>query len=80
MNKKFYIELIFLIFLGGATSLSLPPFNYLIINFLTFTSLNKLIPEAQRDFDEVWKINHEGEYGAYWGLWNKDGKYKFNEE
>jgi len=31
-------------------------------------------------FDEVWKINHEGEYGAYWGLWNKDGKYKFNEE
>jgi exo-beta-1,3-glucanase (GH17 family) len=31
-------------------------------------------------FDEVWKINHEGEYGAYWGLWNKEGKYKFNEE
>lgn len=30
-------------------------------------------------FDEVWKINHEGEYGAYWGLWDKDGKYKFNE-
>lgn len=28
-------------------------------------------------FDEVWKINHEGEYGAYWGLWDKDGKYKF---
>ena len=31
-------------------------------------------------FDEVWKINHEGEYGAYWGLWNKEGKYKFNAE
>jgi exo-beta-1,3-glucanase (GH17 family) len=29
-------------------------------------------------FDEVWKINHEGEYGAYWGLWDKDGNYKFN--
>lgn len=29
-------------------------------------------------FDEVWKINHEGEYGAYWGIWDKDGKYKFN--
>jgi exo-beta-1,3-glucanase (GH17 family) len=28
-------------------------------------------------FDEVWKINHEGEYGAYWGIWDKDGKYKF---
>ena len=29
-------------------------------------------------FDEVWKMNHEGEYGAYWGLWDKDGKYKFD--
>jgi len=28
-------------------------------------------------FDEVWKINHEGEYGAYWGIWDKDGNYKF---
>jgi apolipoprotein N-acyltransferase len=37
LNKKLYIELIFLVFLGMATSLSLPPFNYLIINFLTFT-------------------------------------------
>ena len=31
-------------------------------------------------FDEVWKMNHEGEYGAYWGLWDKDGKFKFNSE
>jgi len=37
LNKKFYIELIFLIILGMTTSLSLPPFNYLIINFLTFS-------------------------------------------
>lgn len=29
-------------------------------------------------FDEVWKTNHEGEYGAYWGIWDKDGKYKFD--
>ena len=28
-------------------------------------------------FDEVWKINHEGEYGAYWGIWDKSGKLKF---
>jgi glucan 1,3-beta-glucosidase len=28
-------------------------------------------------FDEVWKINHEGEYGAYWGIWDKDGMLKF---
>jgi glucan 1,3-beta-glucosidase len=31
-------------------------------------------------FDEVWKINHEGEYGAYWGLWDKDGHLKFNKK
>ena len=37
MNKKFYIELIFLIILGILTSLSLPPLNYFIINFFTFT-------------------------------------------
>ena len=37
MIKKLYFEIIFLIFLGALTSLSLPPFNYLIINFLTFT-------------------------------------------
>ena len=37
MNKKLYIEFTFLITLGAITSLSLPPFNYLIINFLTIS-------------------------------------------
>ena len=37
MNKRLYIESIFLIFFGVLTSLSLPPFNYLILNFLTFS-------------------------------------------
>ena len=36
MNKKLFIELIFLALLGALTSLSLPPFNYFIINFFTF--------------------------------------------
>ncbi len=39
MTKKSYFEYIFLIFLGAATSLSLPPLNYLIINFITFSLL-----------------------------------------
>ena len=38
MNKKFYIEIIFIVLLGIITSLSLPPFNYLLVNFITFTS------------------------------------------
>ena len=37
MKRKYYIELIFLILLGTLTSLSLPPFNYIIINFLTLS-------------------------------------------
>jgi exo-beta-1,3-glucanase (GH17 family) len=28
-------------------------------------------------FDETWKIAAEGDVGAYWGLWDKDGNLKF---
>ncbi|MCP2671176.1 glycosyl hydrolase family 17 protein [Maricaulaceae bacterium EIL42A08] len=28
-------------------------------------------------FDEAWKIAKEGDVGAYWGLWDKDGNPKY---
>ena len=28
-------------------------------------------------FDEAWKVDAEGDVGAYWGLWDKDGKLKY---
>jgi exo-beta-1,3-glucanase (GH17 family) len=28
-------------------------------------------------FDEAWKVGAEGDVGAYWGLWDKDGIQKF---
>ena len=28
-------------------------------------------------FDEAWKVDSEGDVGAYWGLWDKDGKAKY---
>lgn len=28
-------------------------------------------------FDETWKIAVEGDVGAYWGLWDKDGNLKY---
>lgn len=28
-------------------------------------------------FDEAWKVDAEGDVGAYWGLWDKDGVPKF---
>ena len=37
MKKKIYIESFILILLGSLSSLSLPPFNYIFINFLTFS-------------------------------------------
>ena len=38
MIKKKYIDIVFLVILGGLSSLSLPPYNYLIINFFTFST------------------------------------------
>ncbi len=28
-------------------------------------------------FDEAWKVDAEGDVGAYWGLWDKDGNPKY---
>lgn len=28
-------------------------------------------------FDEAWKVGAEGDVGAYWGLWDKDGNPKY---
>ena len=29
-------------------------------------------------FDEAWKVGDEGDVGAYWGLWDKDGRPKYS--
>ncbi len=31
-------------------------------------------------FDETWKIEKEGDVGAYWGLWDKNGNLKFGNQ
>lgn len=31
-------------------------------------------------FDESWKIGAEGDVGAYWGLWDKNGKLKYDKD
>ena len=31
-------------------------------------------------FDESWKVGAEGDVGAYWGLWDKDGRPKYHQE
>ncbi len=37
MNKLFFLQIIYLFLLGALSSLSLPPLNYYIINFFTFS-------------------------------------------
>jgi len=31
-------------------------------------------------FDESWKIDAEGDVGAYWGLWDKEGNPKYTKQ
>ena len=31
-------------------------------------------------FDESWKVDAEGDVGAYWGLWDKNGIFKYGKE
>jgi len=50
LNIKFYTELILLIVLGAATSLSLPPLNYFLINFFTFTLLFLFIIKKSKKY------------------------------
>jgi len=38
LNKKLFIDVFFLVALGIVTSLSLPPVNYLLVNFFTFSA------------------------------------------
>ncbi len=37
MKKKIYLEFLFLLIIGALTSLSLPPYNFLVINFATLS-------------------------------------------
>jgi apolipoprotein N-acyltransferase len=37
LKNKIYFELLFLIIIGALTSLSLPPYNFLFVNFVTFS-------------------------------------------
>ena len=53
MKKKLYIELIFLILLGAITSLSLPPFNFLIINFFSFTLFFSFLIKKSNSYKNI---------------------------
>ena len=65
MKKKIYIESIILILLGSFSSLSLPPFNYILINFLTFSLFYILLTKT---FETIKKKKLFFLYGWLFGL------------
>ncbi|MDA7811751.1 glycosyl hydrolase family 17 protein [Gammaproteobacteria bacterium] len=53
--------------------------NYLqyFINTQLWSKNNNIDIFYFSSFDESWKVDSEGDVGAYWGLWNKDEVRKF---
>ena len=47
------------------------------INAFTWANQEKVDIFYFSSFDETWKIEKEGDVGAYWGLWDKDGNLKY---
>lgn len=47
------------------------------INTYAWANLEKIDVFYFSSFDETWKIEKEGDVGAYWGLWDKDGNLKY---
>ncbi len=46
------------------------------INLQEWGNLNNTDTFYFSSFDESWKVRHEGDVGARWGLWNKDEQLK----
>ncbi len=64
MKKKIYLEFLFLIILGALTSLSLPPYNFLFINFITFTLFFIFIFQKKKGINN----NKSFFYGWFFGF------------
>ena len=47
------------------------------INTFSWANQEKIDVFYFASFDETWKIEKEGDVGAYWGLWDKDGNLKY---
>ena len=53
INQKIYYYLLPFL-LGGITSFSLPPYNFFLINFLTFPILLFILIEVQKKLNSIW--------------------------
>ncbi|KAA3663090.1 MAG: glycosyl hydrolase [Calditrichaeota bacterium] len=66
--------------LGSTERAAVPSYENAIkyfINTYNWATEEKVDVFYFSSFDEVWKIGVEGDVGAYWGLWDKDGNLKY---
>ena len=61
----------------GATVPSLINMLRYFINVATWCEKDGIELFYFTSFDEMWKVGDEGDVGAYWGLWDKDGNFKY---
>lgn len=65
---------------GSATGAAVPSYANAIryfINTYQWAEEDDIEIFYFSSFDEDWKISDEGDVGAYWGLWDKDGRLKY---
>lgn len=63
--------------LGGATPSYENALQYFIKTHL-WALENDIETFYFSSFDESWKVGSEGDVGAYWGVWDSNGKLKYN--
>jgi glucan 1,3-beta-glucosidase len=66
---------------GTAFEDSVPSFNNAIryfINAQEWSKEDNIEIFYFSSFDEMWKMDSEGDVGAYWGLWDQDGNLKYS--
>jgi glucan 1,3-beta-glucosidase len=65
---------------GSAERAALPSYENALkyfINIYTWSEDEGIPVFYFSSFDETWKIEAEGDVGAYWGIWDKDGNLKY---
>ena len=61
---------------GGANASEANAMKY-FINTQVWSANDNIDVFYFSSFDESWKVGAEGDVGAYWGLWDKDEKLKY---
>jgi exo-beta-1,3-glucanase (GH17 family) len=65
---------------GSISGVTLPSHNNAMqyfINTYSWAQQENIEIFYFSSFDESWKTGDEGDVGAYWGLWDKDGNFKY---